>query len=211
MALALRRLDERTGIPPPVGDLNERRAANGDSFFVHWLPAESLIKLPRRVCGQHPEQQRRHAILYEAMHKGAGQLPPDALPLMLGIQVNGIQLARVYGISAALWPSGGKPDNLPVRIFGNIHAGLTARIRQNLVPQLLALGSRETGKEIGRDNTPIGCPPALNMDGRNGRGVMHRGLPDVHAMLLCTASVMGVGRQYKRAGGSMPGFCVPDA
>jgi len=81
--LSLWRLNERMDIPPSIGDFNECRTAKGHGLFIHGVPPKSLIELPRRIRGQHPQQQPPHSILQQALHKGDDQLPTDALPLVL--------------------------------------------------------------------------------------------------------------------------------
>ena len=93
------------GILPTISDFGERCAANPCFLFIGQLAAKPLVELPGWIRGEYPDQQGRHAFLYQPACKTNDQAPANAASLVRGKQVNGVDLTGVRNITAGLRPA----------------------------------------------------------------------------------------------------------
>src|SRR5262249_15006044 len=109
-----------------------------------------------------------------------GETTPEALALIGGKQVDGIQFAAIKCITTALGASGGEPDDFACVLRGNIHTARGVRGREDVTPELLTLRIREIGKIVSRHNTSIGGTPTVDMHPGQGGGIGWGSFADEH-------------------------------
>src|ERR1700751_1976915 len=105
------------GILPAISDFGERCATNACFLFIDQQAAKPLVELPGWIRGEYPDQQGRHAFLYQSTCKRDDHAPADGASLICGKQVNGIDLTGVKNIPVALTPARDEPDNLSGLVF----------------------------------------------------------------------------------------------
>jgi hypothetical protein len=109
-----------------------------------------------------------------------GETAPEALALIRGEQVDGVQFAAIESIATALGASRGKPDDLSGVLRGNVHTARGGRGREDVTPELLASHIREIGKRVSGYDTGIGGAPTVDVHPGDGGSIDWGSLTDEH-------------------------------
>src|SRR5262249_20929847 len=104
-------LEHRREVAPHVSCRLDRLTCHHDPAMECTLAAHALIKEPRRVVAQHPDDRRSETGADEAAEERQQQLAPDPLPLMIGRHVEGEDFAGDIDVAIALRTTAAEPDD----------------------------------------------------------------------------------------------------